>query len=271
VNIWLYEIPMWVLGLLVLGTFVVVSVLGLLLTRPLIRWLGPPENDFANYFVAGVGVFYALLIGLIAVAVWERFSSVEEVVSGEGVTIAQMYRDLEGYPSPEREVLQAKLRNYVVNVIEAEWPVQQRGLKPKTTHLANDLAMYWVRFEPKTAGQTVIHAECMRQLNVFLGYRRARIGSIEGALPPVMWFVVLAGGALAISLTYFFRTQNRRLHMALTAALSCMIGLVIFLIIALDRPLVGTVSVQPDGFHDLLTRIMKVEAPSGPKPPSPVL
>lgn len=267
--LWLYEIPLWALGLLVVGAFVTASVLGLLLTRPLVRWLGPADNDFANYFISGIGVFYALLIGLIAVAVWERFSSVETVVTNEGVTIARLYRDLEGYPSPEREVLQTKLRQYVVHVLEDEWPAQQQGKKPKTSTVLEDIVKYWVHFEPKTEGQSVLHAECMRQLNAFLGYRRERIGSVEGALPAVMWFVVLAGGAIAISLTYFFRSENQRLHMALTGALSFMIGLVIFLIISLDRPLVGTVSIGPDGFHDVLNRIMKVEAPSVPTPQAP--
>jgi len=264
--LWLYEIPLWALGLLVVGIFVVVSVLGLLLTRPLVRWLGPPENDFANYFISGIGVFYALLIGLIAVAVWERYSSVEAVITSEGVAIAQMYRDLEGYPSPEREVLRAKLRSYVIHVLDTDWPAQQRGVKPKTSPQVNEIVKYLVRFEPKTTGQTVIHAECVRQLNALLAYRRERIGSIEGALPTVMWFVVLAGSAVAIALTYLFSSLNRRLHLTLTAALSCMIGLVIFLIITLDRPLVGTVSVGDDGFRDLLTRIMKVEASSKPEP-----
>jgi hypothetical protein len=262
--LWLYEIPTWALGLLIVGSFVLVSVLGLLLTRPLVRWLGPPENDLANYFLSAVGVFYALLIGLIAVAVWESFSSVETVTTSEAMAISQMYRDLEGYPSPEREILRGDLRRYVVNVIEDEWPRQQRGEAPKSMRLVHEMVLRWVRFEPKTEGQKVMHAECMRQLNAFLGYRRERIEAIDSGLPSVMWFVVVAGAFITIGLTYFFRGQSRRLHIALTAALSTMVGLVIFLIVALDRPLVGKVSVQPDGFRDILSRIMDAEPPDEP-------
>jgi hypothetical protein len=263
IPLWLYEIPTWTLGLLIVGSFAVFSVLGLLVTRPVLERFGPPHNDLANYFLSAVGVFYALLIGLIAVAVWEDFSSTESVASSEAVAISQMYRDLEGYPSPDREILRSELRRYVESVINVEWPQQQKGELPKTTDLVHQMVLRWARFEPRTEGQKIMHAECMRQLNAFLGYRRQRLEAIDSGLPTVMWFVVLAGAAATIGLTYFFRSENRRMQMALTAVLATMIGLVIFLIVALDRPLVGMVSVQPDAFRDLLTRIMSAPA-AGP-------
>lgn len=256
-TLWLYEIPTWTLGLLIVGSFVVFSFLGLLLTRPLVRRLGPPENDLANYFLSAVGVFYALLIGLIAVAVWEDFSATAAIASGEAVSISEMYRDLEGYASPERETLRAELKRYVQTVIDDEWPAQRRGEIPNGGRtLVHEMVLHWARFEPRTEGQKIMHAECLRQLNVFLGFRRQRLEAIDSGLPLVMWFVVLAGAAVTIGLTYFFRSGNLRLQGVLTISLSTMIGLVIFLIVALDRPLVGHVSIEPDGFRDVLTRIM---------------
>jgi hypothetical protein len=262
---WLYEIPTWVLGLLIVGSFIVLSVSGLLVTRPLLRRLDPPQNDLANYFLSAVGVFYALLIGLIAVAVWEDFSSTQSIAASEAVSISEMYRDLEGYASPDREILRGELRRYVENVLEDEWPLQRRGEIPKSgTALVHQMVLRWARFEPRTEGQKIMHAECMRQLNAFLGYRRERLEAVDSGLPLVMWFVVLAGAAVTIGLTYFFRSENRRLQIILTAALATMIGLVIFLIVVLDRPLVGEVSVEPDGFRDVLTRIMDAEPPTDP-------
>ena len=62
-----------------------------------------------------------------------------------------------------------------------------------------------------------------------------------------------AGAAIMIFMTYFFSAESEPLHRLLTAVLSLVIGLVIFLILALDRPLIGYVSIDPSSFEDALT------------------
>lgn len=257
IPLWLYQIPTWSLALLVVVFFVTLAVLGALLTRALVDRLGPADNDLANYFLAAVGIFYALLIGLIAVAVWTNYTQTQAILSTESAALADMYRDLDGYPAPARETLRGLVRRYVDEVIKEEWPVQRRGEAPQTGKLlVLAITRGWAHFEPQSEGQKTIHAECLRQLNVFLSFRRQRLESIDSNLPPVMWFVVFAGAIVTIALTWFFRSENRRLQLALTASLSAMIALVIFLIIVLDRPLVGTASLEPDNYRDLREQII---------------
>jgi hypothetical protein len=69
------------------GTFVALSLAGLRLTRPWVRKRGSESNELANYYFAAAGVFYALLVGLIAVATWENHSRIEDVVTGEAVAV----------------------------------------------------------------------------------------------------------------------------------------------------------------------------------------
>lgn len=261
--IWLYHIPTWLLGVLVLSTFVLLSSLGLILTRGLAkRKIAESDNDLANYFISAVGVFYALLVGLIAVAVWEQFSAVEDVVTEEAVAISELYRDLEGYPDADRDRLRGLLRDYLHHVIEVEWPAQQWGeVAPDERRLVDTIMHQWASFEPTTEAQKAIHAECLRELNIFLGHRTERRQAVDGHLPGLLWFIVLAGAALTIGLTYLFWTENRGLHLLLTGFLSTMIGLVIFVILALDRPLVGEVSVPPDSFKEVLASALRTSAP----------
>src|SRR5689334_7267767 len=100
---WIYDIPTW--GLAVLTTVVLTggSLAGLFATRKLARRLlgaSTEHNDLVSYFVAAVGVFYGLALGLIAVATWEDFTDVDDLVSKEAASLAGLYRDLDAYPQP---------------------------------------------------------------------------------------------------------------------------------------------------------------------------
>jgi len=105
---WLYEISSLRAALLLVGLAEFLSLVGLLLTR---RYLipkfhfGEGINDAISGTVQAIGVFYGITVGLIAVAVWNSNTSASNLVSGEATSIAGLYRDVNGYPSPIREEL----------------------------------------------------------------------------------------------------------------------------------------------------------------------
>lgn len=253
--LWLYQLhPFW-LGALTVGALIGVSLLGLRSTRSLARRLRPAQNDFANYFLAVVAVFYAVLVGLIAVAVWGNYTAIDGIASSEAVSASDVYRDVESYPPPVRDAVRGDLRAYVSFVIQQEWPAQRRGAglpgegQVMMQRIARELAV----FEPATPGQQVVHGQTLRDLDDLFSNRRLRIEAVDSHLPRLMWLVVLAGAVIMIFMTYFFSVESEPLHRLLTAALSLVIGLVIFLILALDRPLIGYVSIDPSSFEDALT------------------
>jgi hypothetical protein len=250
---WLHEWPTFWAGVLVVGAFVALSLAGFWLTRPWVRKRCGDSNELANYYFAAVGVFYALLVGLIAVATWENHSRIEDVVTGEAVAVTDLYRDMEVYSPPLREELRGVLRQYVHAVIEKEWPRQLRGYT--SAKVADPLALLvhkMVTFEPPTPGQQIAHGECLRQLNSILTLRRERIQAIDDGLSRLMWLIVLLGAAATIGMSFLFYTDKTVIQVLLTVALSLVIGLSIFLIFALDGPLVGDDAVQPGSFQDAL-------------------
>ena len=58
------------------------------------------HNEIVSYFLAAVVLFYGVMVGLIAVGVWEQFSSTDEKVALEASEVAAVYRDLNAYPEP---------------------------------------------------------------------------------------------------------------------------------------------------------------------------
>jgi hypothetical protein len=261
--LWLYRIhPFW-LGVLIVGFLVGASLLGLRLTRPLARRFCPAQNDFTNYFFATIAVFYAVLVGLIAVASWGNYTTIDGIASSEAVSASDVYRDVESYPPSVGDEVRRDLRAYVNFVIQQEWPAQRRGDRvPRGGRLLlQQTATKLTTFEPATPGQQVVHAQTLRDLDDLFSNRRLRFEAIDSHLPGLMWLVVMAGAAIMIFMTYFFCAESETLHRLLTAALSVVIGLVIFLILALDRPLIGYVSIDPASFEDALTTMGGADSP----------
>src|SRR5262249_59194315 len=127
---WIYDLPNWLLCVLIVAFTVGIAVIGLLITRPVVKRIvrgTSQHNDVVSYFFAGIGVFYGLALGLIAVATWENYTDIDGVVGTEAAAVASFYRDLDGYPQPFRGRLEDMMRDYTKLVIEKEWPAHKKG------------------------------------------------------------------------------------------------------------------------------------------------
>src|SRR6266699_3232073 len=166
---WIYDLSNLHLGLLIVSAFVALSIVLLLATRPfVVQWHAGNEkhNDVVNYYIAAVGVFYGLLIGLIAVGTWDTLSDIDKSTDLEAASISALYRDMDSYPGPLASQIKTQLRAYVRSIINEAWPAQRKG----KAFLADDrqwrrLVDTIYKFEPATEGQKIVHAEVLHQLN----------------------------------------------------------------------------------------------------------
>jgi hypothetical protein len=109
---WIYDVP----GLWIAALFAVLLVglcwLGIFFFRPLVRSRLSPDvglNEILGDFLQYFGVMYGLLLGLLAVAAYQNHTDVEKAVSGEASSLAALYRDVSGYPEPQRTELTLSL------------------------------------------------------------------------------------------------------------------------------------------------------------------
>jgi hypothetical protein len=62
-----------------------------------------------------------------------------------------------------------------------------------------------------------------------------RLDAVGTGLPSVTWLVILVGAIISLTASFFFRVEDARLHGIQVTLLATLIGLVIFMILALDR------------------------------------
>jgi hypothetical protein len=262
--LWLYEIPSWLLGFLIVLVFSGGSVLGLMITR---RWVGHwrQHNDVIASFLSAVGVLYAVLLAMIAVACWNNYATVDSLVSQEANLTHALFRDLAAYPEPARDDLRRLLREYVDAVIHDEWPALRAGGDDRRAALVVDQMFDgWMAFQPKTDAQRLATAEMLARLNTFQSIRQSRIQEGVQGIDRTLWAVVLVGGVINVGLTYLFWLDDIRLHRRLVFTLGLTIGLVVYLIVSLDHPLWGEVSVSPAAFQDVARSMDRELSPLTP-------
>ena len=253
---WIYDIPTWALGVLVVLSFLLPALLGLVASR---KWLfrtfrlSDDTNESVNGIFAGVGVLFGLLLGLVAVATWQNFDSANTLASKEASSIAALYRDVCAFPEPERDRLQDHLEKYLHFVIEVAWPAHQRGEVPNGgTILLSKFQGILTSYQPTSANQQVMLSEALTAFNKLIEARRMRMDSVTTAIPSVFWVVIIAGAFLSIVLTYTFHLPALKTHLLLTGIFSLFVGFMIFLVAALDNPFRGELSVSPESYSIVL-------------------
>ena len=89
--------------------------------------------------------------------------------------------------------------------------------------------------------------------------RRLRLGEVGTGIPGTFWIVILAGAILNLPLLYLFHTTRLRTHVAATGAYALFMGSMLFLLVAVDNPLRGEVSIPPDSFQEVLDNLESLD------------
>jgi hypothetical protein len=262
---WIYDIPTWPMVAMFCVFFVGVTWLGILLVRPILRAvLGRSSglNDSVGYLLGAHGVYLGVLLGLLAVAAYQNFSSVESVINNEATKLAGLYRDVETYPEPYKTKLTGILRVYTQFVINEAWPLQKKGLIPtKGTKIVNQFEKELLKFEPQTVTQQIMHTETIHQLNAFTEARGARLQAVTTGIPAILWTVVIIGAGVAIFLMWILDMKLIS-HFVLSGVVSFYLATLVALVAAMDNPFLGEVSVSADPYQMVLDTVMAPEPPT---------
>lgn len=257
----LFSLPLWLLATVLNVWLMGIALAGLwVVRRRLLPRMGLGYDDayFAAAVVQSVMLLYGLIAALTAVGVWQRYSEVSDVVSAEATAIATLWRDLGGYPQPLRGETQDVLRGYSEQIVHDAWPQMRRGQIPREgVEWMDRLQTHIYAFEPATESQKILHAETVRAFNQLVQQRRQRLDSVQAALPSVLWWVLLPGAMACVVLCLFFHVSNGYFQAVLLLGLSGTLAMVLFVIIALDRPFSGDMGITADSYQLVIDHHMK--------------
>ena len=258
---WVYSIPNWLFCILVLVSTISFSVLGMLLTRPLKHRLyreANNHNELVNNYLSGIGIFYSITLGLLAAGVWERYQEVNSYVEQEAASVETLMRSVSNSPLKSRLVIRQNLINYTEYVVHGAWPLMRKGIQPNgdldfLTAIQTKLYSY----EPDTEGRSAVHFQLLQQYNDLLQARRLRLQYMNTGLSQTVWSVVIGGAIVTFALTWLLIVENLRIHIVLTIGLATIIGLLLYLMAAMDNPFRSRVGLNPQSFQIIHDQAIK--------------
>ncbi len=247
---WLYDIPTWAMFVLVVSVTMLVAVGGCLLLRDRFdRWLGLTfeTNDVVGNFLSFTGLFFGILLGLVAVGAWDGYNNADSALNDETANVAALYRDVSELPDPYRNKAKYAMRHYVDLVVNTEWPQQRVGRIPSIGAVGLDMVSTVLYDVPiVTARDEMIVSTALSQFNSLVEARRHRLATVDDGLPSSLWTVIILGVVINLVITWLFVIRNRRLDILMNVLVSAALGSVLAFIIAMDNPYRGELSVSPD-------------------------
>ena len=244
----------YLVGSVCVAASTLLSMGGLLLVRRVldIKRLAA-AHDISGNFLSIVGTMYAVLLGLIVVDAMGRYQKAEVNVEQESNELADLVYLGDRMPEAKRKEIRALAVRYAELVRDKEWAAMERGEVDQEARKTIHALMKAVRdWEPNTESEKGIYGVAVTAATDLWNARRERLIVSQKGIPPLEWFIVLLGGIITIGLTYVFVFQDIRIQLALTAMVTLLITLNVYMIVMFGYPFSGDLQVDPNSFHNAL-------------------
>jgi hypothetical protein len=220
-------------------------------------------------FTYGVfGLIFGVLMAYTIVVAWERFSETERLVMREATVLSEVWRDSQAFaPTAAEANIHRALTDYALSVVQDEWPMMaaQGTAHPRTAEIYERLWAQVYQLRPEAENQVAFLQQLLERMNELSSVRRLRILHSGMAVHPILWMVLFIGAVILVFYTLLFSDKNPWIQIAITVFMMLIVMLGLLVIISLQYPFTGAVSVQPDAFHSLLRDFhLRTAVPRGP-------
>jgi hypothetical protein len=252
-----HDMPLWVVGLII-TILAEIYALGLMLLSRYVYGVSrlSLNNEIAGFKFAVVGVFYAVMLAFVVVAVWEDYSATEDAVRDEAKAAVDLYRVAFALPEESRAEIQKRVITYVQDVRKDSWSAMAVG-KPSDA-VSKDLeklsaAIFAVK--PQDDRQFALYLHALNLLPLIADNRNERLDSADGSVPAILWFVLIVGGAITLGYPAFFAASNLMAQILMTASLAALVALSLLLGVAFDFPFTGDPHISSTPFDEALEQM----------------
>jgi hypothetical protein len=243
-------------GLLLLCVAMALAVGGLILVQRLVPMaLRRQHNDVAGFIYAVLGVTYAVLLGLMVVAVWEQWEAAADTADDEASSLAEIFWIADRLPESDGRHIQELARSYARVVVYEEWSLMEHEKSsPRAWDLLDEIRVSLQDLDPSTPEQEVLYEQSLERMRDLADARRDRLLEAEKGLPVILWVVLITGGIIVVGFTYLFGLQSTVIHLLMVGSLALIIALVLFTVAALNYPFKGDITIDPEAMKHVLGR-----------------
>jgi hypothetical protein len=212
------------------------------------------SNELVGFTYAVFGLIYGVLLAYTIVVAWERFEETEKDAAREATILSELWRDAEAFSFETRTGVHLALVRYAQSVEEDEWPAMaERGAADARTIAAYDrLWELSYQAKPENKTQEAFLQQYLERMNELSSARRLRIIYSRNEVHTILWVVLFMGSVMTVGYTLLFSSKHAWIHTVITAFIMLISLLGLLVILSLQYPFTGDVSVKPEAFHDLV-------------------
>lgn len=198
------------------------------------------NHEVAAIIFGAFGWLYAVIVAFVVFVTWTGYSDADKNMQLEASQALDIFHGADVFTAPLADQIRNQIIEYIESVRADELP--RMTSENMTLHSMPSLHRLNQLFNTAPASainNRDVYAASLRQLDDLTEYRRLRIFAGTDNVPPLIWVVLLAGGFIMVANTSFFAMKHLGVQAIMTAILTIMLALVLFLIFVLDHPFAG--------------------------------
>lgn len=252
--------------ILVAGTVVVIaaaiSALGFLFVSRFVpdRWI-VADADAASALYATIGMVYAILIAIAAIAVWEPRTDAGSNADLEATSLVEAYWSASTLNEADRTSIRAAMTDYLREASGPEWRSLRDNRRGTVAadQLFTDLRLRVDSATPASDKEQAAYGQLTAQIAAAASARRARVAAADEGMPGLLWPVLIGGGIVSIAFLYLFGLERTFPNGLMMATVGGMLALLLFVIYQVEFPYSRDFAIGPDSLISALSTL----SPSG--------
>lgn len=254
---YLYQMSDVYLFSLLAATFILISMIFLYL----IKWYFPLHLRYQDNAVIGctsalITLIYGVIAGFATAHLINSNNFAVDALQREANSIVNLYRDSRWLADPAKTIIQKDIKSYLNDIIEVEWPLMNQGKSVshdggKTINrISSELSQYKIQ----NGSEAAILSDMIVVIRNLYDAREQRKLMSDQSLSGTIWVVIMLGSILTLCISYLYGV-NFYLHIFTVICSALIISSVLFLLISLDKPFLGSYTIGPEVYQSLMLLI----------------
>ena len=253
---WLLNLPIPGMALVIfVGIYLVTAAIYLTVTRLAVGDRARAFKALSPGMLPPLGIIFGLLVGFVAVQVWNDFDRAKIAVASEASALRGVLLLAESFPQEQRSRLRALINRHIQDAVQQEWPAmaeQRATLSTLPQALAQCLEVT-LNLKPADEGQATAQREIVNFLGKAADARRQRIIISQSSVSSVKWVAILLLGLCTLIAIAMVHSDNRLTCAIALTMFATGIAAAVLLIATYTRPFTGDISVGPDLLQQVIT------------------
>ena len=254
---WLLNLPvLWMAVVVFAATYLLAASIYWVVTRLAVNDRARAFKALSPGMLPPLGILFALLVGFIAVEVWNNFDKAKAAVASEASALRAVVVLAGTFPEEQKTRIYALIDRHIEEADEQRMAGDGATSSDPLEFAAKALieALHdTLTLKPADDSQRIAQPEMVKAIQTALDARRQRIVVSQSTVGRVKWAGILLQGLCTLIAIAMVHSDNRLTCAIAMTLFATGIALSLLLIAAYSRPFTGEISVRPDLLKQVIT------------------